>query len=112
MTGKKAKKKKFVLRHRRIKITAGGAKFVKKTRPRQPPGTPAARPASRITTEIDDMLRLVLEKKSIRIDALAKRLSVKEDRVQEWARLLEERGLVNVHYHVLGRPEVRAGKER
>ncbi len=70
------------------------------------------KPSSGITTEIDDMLQLVSEKKKVKVNVLAKRFSVSEERIQEWAGILEDQGLVRMHYPAIGKPEVRIGTEK
>jgi len=70
------------------------------------------KPSNRITTAIDDMLQMVSEKKSVSIDRLAKALRVPEPEIEEWAAILEEQGLVSMHYPAFGKPEVRIGREK
>lgn len=70
------------------------------------------KPASGITTEIDDMLQMVSEKRKIKIDRMAKSLKVSEDQIQDWAKILEEQGLVRIHYPAIGKPEIRIGTEK
>jgi len=70
------------------------------------------KPSNKLTTEVDDMLQIVSEKKKIRIDVLAKKMGVTEDKVEEWANMLEEQGFVSIHYPAFGKPEVRIGEEK
>lgn len=126
-------KQRIILRHKRIVITAKNIKSKHKGIPKykQPfqiirkkksgkkiKKKPEERsifyrkPASGITTEIDDMLQMVSERKKVKVDQMAKSLKVSEDRIQEWAKILEEQGLVRVHYPAIGKPEIMIGTEK
>ncbi|MBM3303650.1 MAG: hypothetical protein FJY76_01020 [Candidatus Aenigmarchaeota archaeon] len=70
------------------------------------------KPGNRITTAIDDMLQMVSDRKAVGVDRLAKALRVPESEIEEWAAMLEEQGLVSMHYPPFGKPEVRIGKEK
>ncbi|MEM5815354.1 MAG: CBS domain-containing protein [Candidatus Aenigmatarchaeota archaeon] len=57
----------------------------------------------RIYTKIDDMLKL-LEKKEMSIKEISKQLSIDENLVEEWAKILEEKGLVEINYRPFSSP--------
>lgn len=61
-----------------------------------------------ITTQIDEMLNIVIEKKRVKTDYLSKKLKVKENIVEEWAEILQDNGFITIHYPAFGKPELRA----
>ena len=63
-------------------------------------------------TEIDAVYKEVKEKGKIRIDEIAKKWNVASELVQEWAKILEEHKLVQIHYPAFGSPELRMYEEK
>jgi hypothetical protein len=59
-----------------------------------------------IETTIDKFISLVRKRKRIRISEAAKILDVTQKQVDEWVFTLEDRGIVELKYPVLGEPEV------
>jgi hypothetical protein len=59
-----------------------------------------------IETTIDKFISLVRKRKRIRISEAAKILGVTQKQVDEWVFTLEDRGIVELKYPVLGEPEV------
>ena len=57
----------------------------------------------KIYTKIDDMLKM-LENESLDISTISKRLNVPENLVEEWAKILEESGLIEINYRAIGSP--------
>jgi CBS domain-containing protein len=57
----------------------------------------------KLYTKIDDMLKM-LEKESLDISTISKRLNVPENLVEEWAKILEENGLIEINYRAIGSP--------
>ena len=57
----------------------------------------------KIYTKIDDMLKM-LENESLDISTISKRLNVPENLVEEWAKILEENGLIEINYRAIGSP--------
>ncbi|MBS3069543.1 hypothetical protein J4441_04215 [Candidatus Micrarchaeota archaeon] len=51
-----------------------------------------------ISTGVDALIRLVKEKKKIEVSAAAKALSLPAQTVEEWARVLEEEGIIAIKY--------------
>lgn len=62
------------------------------------------RSESKIKTSFDQLLELVIEKGSIKIPDAAKKLRVKDKQIEEWARILEEHDLIEIHYPAFGKP--------
>ncbi|RLI92736.1 MAG: hypothetical protein DRO95_01555 [Candidatus Altiarchaeales archaeon] len=66
------------------------------------------REGEKIQTPIDRFFSLVKKYKRIRIDDnLAKKLGVSKTQIEEWAMILEEHKLVELHYPAIGEPEIR-----
>jgi len=53
-----------------------------------------------ITTGVDALVRLVKEKKRIRLIDASKELGISESAIEDWARVLEEEGILKVEYHL------------
>ncbi len=63
----------------------------------------------KVRTPIDRLLELVRKKKRVRIDdKLANKLGVNKTQIEEWAMILEDHNLVELHYPTIGGPEIRA----
>ncbi|MBI2076075.1 MAG: hypothetical protein HYT72_02390 [Candidatus Aenigmarchaeota archaeon] len=58
-------------------------------------------------TPIDDLFELVMKNGKIKISDAAKRFGVFEARIEEWAKILENHGLIELHYPAMGKPEMR-----
>ena len=59
-------------------------------------------------TELDLLLEMINEKKSIPMSDIEKMFSVSKDLAEEWGRILEEHNLIKVYYPALGDPLFRA----
>jgi len=59
-----------------------------------------------IETDIDRMLALIRQR-PMSIDKLAKEIGVKERQIEDWARILEKSGIVEVLYPPIGKPVVK-----
>ncbi len=57
-------------------------------------------------TEIDVLYRLVQEKGRIQLSAVARYFNVEKKMVEDWATILEEHGLIKIHYPAFGEPEL------
>jgi len=57
----------------------------------------------KIYTKIDEMVKM-LEKESLDISTISKRLNVPENLVEEWAKIIEENGLIEINYRAIGSP--------
>lgn len=59
-----------------------------------------------IETSIDKLLDLVRKRKRIRISEASKILKVSQKQIDEWVFTLEDKGIVELKYPVLGEPEI------
>jgi len=57
----------------------------------------------KIYTKIDEMVRMI-ERENLDISTISKRLGVPENLVEEWAKILEENGLIEINYRAIGSP--------
>ncbi len=64
-------------------------------------------PKKSVKTPIDELFELVLKKGKIRISEAARIFGVHELQIEEWAKILEEHGLIEIHYPAVGKPELR-----
>jgi hypothetical protein len=64
----------------------------------------ADRQQKRIETPLDELLELIMKKGTVRLVDAAKAFHVKESQLEEWARLLEEHELIEIHYPTIGKP--------
>ena len=53
--------------------------------------------------KIDEMVKMI-EKESLSISTISKRLNMWENLVEEWAKILEESGLIEINYRTIGNP--------
>lgn len=61
-----------------------------------------------VKTGIDNLLDIIAQKKSVTIKDLSKQLNVPENQIEEWGRILEENGLIEIEYPVFfGSPKYR-----
>ena len=58
-------------------------------------------------TPIDDLFELVMKDGRVKITDAAKKFGVFEARIEEWAKILEDHGLIEIHYSAMGKPELR-----
>lgn len=59
-------------------------------------------------TELDLLLEIINQKKTISMNELVRIFSIPKDLVEEWGRILEEHGLIKVYYPALGDPLFRS----
>ena len=64
-------------------------------------------PINHIETDIDRLLKLIEEKKIIGIEELSKILKISPDRLEIWAKILEEAELIEIEYPIIGLPKLR-----
>jgi hypothetical protein len=57
-----------------------------------------------VKTQLDQLTDLIMEKGSIKIPEAAKKLKLKEKQIEEWAKMLEEHDLIEIHYPAFGKP--------
>lgn len=58
-------------------------------------------------TPIDELLELIAQKGSVNMKYAAERFGVRESQIEEWARVLHDHGLIEIHYPVFGKPEMK-----
>ena len=59
------------------------------------------------TTEFDRLYDLVKINKTIKISAISKIFKIRKKEAEDWARILEEHELIDLHYPLLGEPELK-----
>ena len=60
-----------------------------------------------IFTKVDEMLSLIEQKERITFEELAKELKVDESVIEEWARIFEDHGFIEIEYPLVGKPFIR-----
>jgi hypothetical protein len=58
-------------------------------------------------TDFDRFYNFIIERKKIPISKTAHHLKMPKKQVEEWAKILEERGLIKIYYPIIGDPELR-----
>ncbi|MBI2971318.1 MAG: hypothetical protein HYY37_02785 [Candidatus Aenigmarchaeota archaeon] len=66
--------------------------------------------AQKETTPIDELFAYVAKNGKVRVNEAAKKFNVHEVRIEEWAKILEEHGLIEVHYPPFGKAELRKAR--
>ncbi len=61
----------------------------------------------KVTTPIDELFEIVMRVGRIKLGTAAKKFGAKKQQVEEWAKILEEHGLIEIHYPPFGEPELR-----
>jgi DNA-binding transcriptional ArsR family regulator len=64
-------------------------------------------PINHIETDIDRLMKIIDEKKIIGIEELSKTLKISPDRLEIWAKILEDAGLIEIEYPIIGLPKLR-----
>ena len=59
-----------------------------------------------IETSIDKLICLLREKKRLKLSDAAKILKVTQKKIDEWVFMLEDKGIVDLKYPILGEPEI------
>ena len=70
------------------------------------------KPTGKLTTEVDDMLEIISNRKKIRINKLAKLMRVKKSEIKEWTEMLENWGMIEIHYPLFGEPILTMAKKK
>jgi hypothetical protein len=118
--GEDKKKGGFFSRFKRHKGGKGGSKHKegadekKKAKRQKVKTVPIVykKPAGKLTTEVDDMLEIISNKKKISINKLAKQMKVKKSEVKEWTETLENWGIIEIHYPLFGDPVLTMAKKK
>ncbi len=58
-------------------------------------------------TPIDELFEMVVKQSPVRISDAARKFGVTDVQIEEWAKILEGHGLVEMHYPPIGKPELR-----
>ena len=58
------------------------------------------------STDLDALYNLLKEKKHLRLSTITKVFKVEKDIALNWARTLENAGLIEIHYPKIGEPEI------
>lgn len=64
-------------------------------------------PIDMVETDIDKLMKIIEEKKSVSVGDLSKELNLKVEQIENWAKILEERGLIEIEYPIIGLPKLR-----
>jgi len=64
-------------------------------------------PINMIETDIDKLMIIIEEKKSVSVKDLSKALNVEVERIENWAKILEKHGLIEIEYPIIGLPRLR-----
>jgi hypothetical protein len=59
-----------------------------------------------IETDFDILYKLVLSKEKVKLSEITKLFSISKEKAEQWIQILDERGLVKIHYPAMGEPEV------
>lgn len=59
-----------------------------------------------IKTSIDKLIGLLRERKRVKLSDAARTLKVSQKKIDEWVFMLEDRGIVDLKYPILGEPEI------
>ncbi|MBS3172311.1 hypothetical protein J4438_01875 [Candidatus Woesearchaeota archaeon] len=59
-------------------------------------------------TEFDKFYNYIMEKKKISVSNTASYFKMNKKQVEDWARILESRNLILIHYPLIGEPELRS----
>jgi virulence-associated protein VagC len=64
-------------------------------------------PVDMIETNIDKLLEIVEKKESVNVVDVSKELKVNVEQIENWAKILEEHGLIEIIYPLIGFPRLR-----
>lgn len=57
-----------------------------------------------LTTYLDEILDIIKKKKKVKIRRIAKRLGIPKSKVLEYCEIMEEEGLIELKYPLIGSP--------
>lgn len=61
----------------------------------------------KISTKVDEMLRIIEREKQVSIAELSKRMRIPEELIESWAKVLEDHDLIELNYPTVGSPILR-----
>jgi hypothetical protein len=90
-------------------------KPAQKDLPKPPEKTPESEdiskiPINHIETDIDELMRIIDEKKIVGLEYLSKKLKIDVNTLEDWAKMLEDRDLIEIEYPIIGLPKLRKKK--
>ena len=62
---------------------------------------------SKISTPLDVMYKMIEQMGRLEVSDAAKKFHVSQQQIEEWAQILESKGLIEIHYPIIGKPELR-----
>ena len=60
-----------------------------------------------VSTPLDKLYEYVSSHSKVRINEAARQFEVSEEQIEDWARILETRNLIEIYYPAFGKPELR-----
>ena len=60
-----------------------------------------------IETNVDKLYKRVKKDKIVKITDIADEMKIDKELVEEWAKVLEEHGLIKIFYPIMGDPELK-----
>jgi hypothetical protein len=64
-------------------------------------------PVDMIETDIDKLMSMIEKEKSVSVLDVSKELKVSVEQIENWAKILEEHGLIEIIYPLIGFPRLR-----
>jgi len=63
--------------------------------------------SSNYNTVLDDIYNLVKKQGCVKINFIADEFNLPIKQIEEWALIMEKNNLMNIHYPIVGKPELR-----
>ncbi|HDD46316.1 MAG TPA: hypothetical protein ENG42_02485 [Candidatus Aenigmarchaeota archaeon] len=60
-----------------------------------------------LETKVDRLYEIVKKRRKIKISEAASIMKVKPERIEEWAKILEDHGIIDIFYPIIGEAELR-----
>ena len=61
----------------------------------------------KVSTPLDKLYEYISSHSKVRINEVARQFEVSEEQIEDWARILEARNLIEIYYPAFGKPELR-----
>lgn len=58
-------------------------------------------------TPIDELFEFIMRQGTVKVQDASRKFAVTEGQIEEWAKILEGHGLIDIHYPPIGKPELR-----
>lgn len=62
--------------------------------------------AKKVETEFDQFINMVKQKKEVGLEEIERKFNISKEKAEEWARMLESHGLVEIRYPTFGEPRL------